>query len=99
MPDRILPIRFYLLDCLILLLLLAANVALAHIDLHAWNTVALLLIAAVQAAVVGTFVMHLRWAAPMTRLVALAALLWLAILMVGTLDDVLTRGWLPVPGK
>ena len=43
--------------------------------------------------------MHLRWSQPITRLVGAAALLWLAILMVGTLDDILTRGWLPVPGK
>jgi hypothetical protein len=27
------------------------------------------------------------------------ALLWLAILIVGTMDDVLTRGWIAVPGK
>jgi hypothetical protein len=33
------------------------------------------------------------------RLVAVVALLWLGILIVGTLDDVITRGWLPVPGK
>jgi hypothetical protein len=35
----------------------------------------------------------------MIRLVAMIALLWLAILIVGTMDDVLTRGWIPVPGK
>jgi hypothetical protein len=26
-------------------------------------------------------------------------LLWLGILMVGTLDDVITRGWPGIPGK
>jgi hypothetical protein len=32
-------------------------------------------------------------------LAAVAGLLWLSILLAGTLDDVITRGWLPVPGK
>jgi len=45
------------------------------------------------------FFMRLRWSPAMTRLVAVAALLWLAILIVGVLDDMLTRGWIPVPGK
>ena len=29
----------------------------------------------------------------------LLGLLWLGILIVGTTDDLLTRGWLPNPGK
>jgi len=45
------------------------------------------------------FLMHLRWSAPMVRLVGIIALLWLAILIVGTMDDAVTRGWLQIPGK
>jgi hypothetical protein len=33
------------------------------------------------------------------RLVGAVAVLWLGFLVVGTLDDVLTRNWLPTPGK
>jgi hypothetical protein len=43
--------------------------------------------------------MELRVGPALPRLVLAAALLWLAILMVGTLDDVITRVWLPAPGK
>ena len=99
MLDRVVPVRLYLLDCAVLLLLTGATILLAHVDLHGWNTAVALLIAATKAAIIATFFMHLRWSPSLTRLVGLAALLWLGILIVGTLDDVLTRGWLPVPGK
>jgi caa(3)-type oxidase subunit IV len=85
--------------CAVLVVLTLFNIVLALIDLHGWNTPVALLIAASQAAVSAMFLMHLRWSRPVIRLVAMIALLWLAILIVGTMDDVLTRGWIPVPGK
>ena len=48
---------------------------------------------------VGLYFMELRLAGPLPRLVGAAAVVWLGFLMVGTLDDLLTRGWLPAPGK
>jgi len=83
--------------CLIGLTVL--SIGLALVDLRGWNSLIALLIAVVQAIVGGVYFMHLRWSPPMTRLVGLLALLWLGILIVGIMDDVLTRGWLPVPGK
>jgi caa(3)-type oxidase subunit IV len=85
--------------CAVLVVLTLFNIVLALIDLQGWNTPVALLIAASQAAVSAMFLMHLRWSRPVIRLVAMIALLWLAILIVGTMDDVLTRGWIPVPGK
>jgi caa(3)-type oxidase subunit IV len=85
--------------CAVLVALTLFNIVLALTDLHGWNTLVALLIAASQAAVSAMFLMHLRWSRPVIRLVAMIALLWLAILIVGTMDDVLTRGWIPVPGK
>jgi caa(3)-type oxidase subunit IV len=82
-----------------LLVLSGLSIWLAHLDLRGWNVTAGLLIAVVQAVLIAAFSMRLRYTIGMPRLVALAALFWLGILMVGTLDDVLTRGWLPVPGK
>jgi hypothetical protein len=41
----------------------------------------------------------IRLAGGILRLVAVGGVLWLGILLVGTLDDYITRGWLPVPGK
>ncbi|HEY3061434.1 MAG TPA: cytochrome c oxidase subunit 3 [Chloroflexota bacterium] len=45
------------------------------------------------------FIMGLRRTRGVPRLVAAAGVVWLAILIAGTLDDVLTRNWLPLPGK
>ena len=79
---------------LALLVLTALNVGLALVNLHGWNAAVGLLIAAAQAALVAIFLMHLRVSPPLTQLVGVAALVWLAILLLGTLDDVLTRSWL-----
>ena len=83
----------------LLLVLTGLNIALAMVNLHGLNGFVALAIAAVQAVIMALVFMRLRWSPGMTRLVAVAALLWLGILMVGTLDDFLTRGWLPIPGK
>src|SRR5437879_1347574 len=99
MPDRIIPARTYLTVCALLLVLTGGSVAVAHVDLRGWNTLIALLVAAIQAVLIGQFLMHLRWSPPVIRLVAMAGVVWLAILLAGTMDDILTRGWLPIPGK
>lgn len=93
------PRRTYVLICLALLVLSGLSILLARLPLGGWETVLILLIAAVQAVLIGYYSMRVRFAHGVARLVVVAALVWLAILMVGTLDDVLTRGWLPVLGK
>ena|SRR5438067_13173899 len=99
MPDRIVPLRTYVVVCVVLLVLTGGTVGLAHLDLRGWNTLIALAVAGTQAVLIAQYLMHLRWSTPVIRLVALAGVAWLAILLVGTLDDLLTRGWLPVPGK
>jgi cytochrome c oxidase subunit IV len=97
--DEVVAIRTYVLVCAALVILTVLTIVLAQVDLRGWNTMVGLAIAAAQAILSAVFFMHLRWSRPMTRLVALVALLWLGILVVGTMDDILTRGWLAVPGK
>ena len=82
-----------------LLVLTGINIGMAYVDLHGFNSVLALAIATVEVLLMALFFMRIRWSPAMTRLVAVAALLWLAILIVGVLDDMLTRGWIPVPGK
>jgi len=82
-----------------LLLLALASIGLAQVNLHGWNSVLALAIAATKAALIALFFMELKFASGLHRLIGAAAILWLAILLFGTLDDLLTRGWLPVPGK
>jgi caa(3)-type oxidase subunit IV len=97
--ETIVATRTYVLACVVLLGLTLLNIILSQIDLRGWNTIVGLLIAATQAVVSAMFLMHMRWSRPVIRLVGAVALLWLAILIVGTLDDAITRGWLPIPGK
>ena len=47
---------------------------------------------------VALFFMHVRHSTLLTRLVVLGGLIWLAILLLLTLTDFLTRGWM-TPGK
>jgi cytochrome c oxidase subunit 4 len=97
--EKIAPSMTLVLTCVALLILTLVNIGLAMVDLRGWNTIVGLLIAATQALISVLFLMHLRWSRPVVRLVGVIALLWLGILIAGTMDDILTRGWLPIPGK
>ena len=44
------------------------------------------------------FFMHLRYSSHLTWIIAGAGVIWLAHLLIFTLSDYLTRGWLPVGG-
>ncbi|MDQ6669446.1 MAG: cytochrome C oxidase subunit IV family protein [Chloroflexota bacterium] len=90
--------RLLIVDAVLIVLVLV-SVGLAHVDLRGWNSTLALAIAAVQALLIGLYFMELRLAGPLPRLVGAASVVWLGFLMIGTLDDLLTRGWLPVPGK
>jgi caa(3)-type oxidase subunit IV len=89
----------YVLATVVLLVLTGVNIGLAQFDLGGFNAVIALSIAAIEVAIMGMVFMRLRASPAITRLVAIAGLFWLGILLSGTLDDVLTRGWLPIPGK
>src|SRR5690349_16549052 len=89
----------YVVVGIVLLALAALTTALASVDLKGWNTVAALAIAGLKAGLILVFFMELRFSSAILRLAAVGGLVWLGILIGGTLDDVITRGWLPVPGK
>jgi len=99
MPEDVVSSRTTLVVGGALLLLTGATIAVAHVNLHGWNSAVGVGIAAAKAVLIALFFMHLRSSPGLTRLVGVAALLWLSILIVGTLDDFLTRSWLPAPGK
>jgi len=97
--DSVIPVRVHVVVWLVLLLLAGINLGLSQLRLGGWSGALSLLIAALQALLIALFLMHLRWSPAVVRIIAVAALLWLVILIVGTLDDVLTRGWLSAPGR
>jgi cytochrome c oxidase subunit 4 len=50
-----------------------------------------------KAALVVLYFMHVRYGSNLTKIVVVAAFVWLALLLVLAMSDFLTRGWLPVP--
>jgi cytochrome c oxidase subunit IV len=97
--ERIVPVRIHVTVWLVLLALTGINIALTQLKFGPVASVANLVLAAIQAVLVAMFLMHLRWSSTLVRLFAMAGLVWMCILIAGTMDDVLTRGWLPIPGK
>lgn len=82
----------YVVVAVALLILLALTVGLAHVPLGGMGTAVALAIATIKAAIVAVFFMHLKWSSPLTRLFAFAGIVWLSLLIGGSLADYLTRG-------
>ena len=92
-------VKTYAWVWIILLFLTALTTAVAHVDLGAFSVVVALTIAVVKMLLVALFFMHVRHSNQLTKLVVLGGLLWLALLIMLTLADVFSRGWLGVPGR
>jgi cytochrome c oxidase subunit 3 len=96
---HVLPVRTYLNTFLILVALLGAAVGAAYLPLGPLHLPATLLIASVKAVIIMMIFMHLRFSNRLTWAFAVGAFVWLALLIVLTMSDYLSRGWLAIPGK
>jgi cytochrome c oxidase subunit 4 len=97
--DHVISPRIYLTIFAALLVLTTTTVVVAFMDLGAFNNVAALSIAVAKAVLVILFFMHVRYSTPLTWLTVAGGFFWLAILLVLTYSDYISRGWLGVPGK
>jgi cytochrome c oxidase subunit IV len=93
-----LPIRVYLIIFGALMVLTGVTVWVAFHDFGAWNNVIALGIAATKAALVILYFMHVKYSSRFTGLIVGAAFFWLAILIVFTMGDFMTRSWINVLG-
>jgi len=84
---------------LALMVFTAITYAVALYDLGPLNNIVALGIAAIKASLVVYFFMHVKDATKMTGVVILAAIFWLAILVLMTGSDFYYRGAIGVPGK
>ena len=82
-----------------LLLLTFVTTTVGMMDLGRLNVVVALVIAVVKATLVVLFFMHIYWSTKLTKVVVVSGIAWLVLLLWLTLTDVLSRGWLPFPGK
>jgi cytochrome c oxidase subunit 4 len=74
-----------------LLLLLAVTVGLSFVDLGRFHFAAALAIAAAKAALVVYYFMELDAGVDAVRFMAAAGLVWLGLLLLGTMTDLVTR--------
>lgn len=98
MMPPIVPRQVYYRVFATLLALTLLTVGVAYLDLGPLNLVLALGIAICKALLVMLFFMHLRYSSHLTWVVAGAGVIWLAHLLIFTLSDYFTRGWLPVSG-
>lgn len=96
MSEHVVPRKVYFAVFAALLVLTAVTTAVAFVDLGPWNTVVALGIAFLKATLVALFFMHVKYSPRLTQIVVAGGIFWLAILIVLTLSDFMTRGWLPV---
>ena len=99
MSQHIIPLRANFAIFAALLALLGLTVGAAYVDLGRWNLPLAMTIAAAKAALILLYFMHVRFSNKLTAVFSGAAFLWLVILLVLTLNDYMTRGWLPIEGK
>jgi cytochrome c oxidase subunit 4 len=71
--------------------LLGASLGTAYIPMGRFNSIVCVTIAFMQAFLVWTFFMRLRWSGVLVRLIAAAGVLWLLLLLGLSLTDYLTR--------
>jgi cytochrome c oxidase subunit 4 len=83
----------------VLMVFTATTTAISFADLGPWNTVAALAIAFFKATLVVLFFMHIKYGGRLMQIVIAGGLFWLAILILLTLSDFLSRGTLPVLTK
>jgi cytochrome c oxidase subunit 4 len=90
----------YTLVWVVLMCLTGLTAGLSLINLHQWSTVVALLIAVAKGLLVAIFFMHLLYEKEKVVWIwAGVGIFWLGILMVMTVADYITRGFLRVPGK
>jgi cytochrome c oxidase subunit 4 len=90
---HILPSRLYYGIFAALMVLTGVTVWVAFIDLGPLNDIVALAIAVTKAVLVILFFMHVKYSTRLTWLVVLGGFFWLGILLVMTLGDYLSRGW------
>ncbi len=92
-------VKTYALILITLLILTVLTTLVAFVDLGNFSVVVALVIAVTKMLLVALFFMHVRYSTRLTQLVIVGGLMWLAILLLLTLSDFFTRGWMGTPGR
>jgi cytochrome c oxidase subunit 4 len=96
--EHIVPVTVYYAVFGALMVLTAATVAVAFVDLGRFNIAVALAVALVKATLVVLFFMHVKYSSRLTKLICGTAFFFLLVLFGLTLSDYLSRGWYTAPG-
>ena len=97
--SHVVPIRVYVGVFLALMALTALTVWAAGQDFGPLNTVVALTIAVTKATLVVLFFMHVKYGSPLVKLAVVSALVLLGVMLVITMSDYASRGWLGSGGS
>ena len=92
--EKIINAKVYFTVWAALMCLTVTTAAVSYLDLGAFSIVLALIIATVKGSLVVLFFMHAKYInVKATLLVILAGFFWLAILLLMTMSDYITRAW------
>jgi cytochrome c oxidase subunit 4 len=96
MSDHSVSLRTYLNVFVALLFLTMATYQAAYFNFgaHSLNVAVAIGIAVTKAALVIVFFMHVKYSSRLIKLFVVTGFAWLVLLIVGTLHDYWTRGWI-----
>jgi cytochrome c oxidase subunit 4 len=92
MTHHVVPVKVYVAVFVALMLLMAATVGMAYLDLGILNNVVALAIAVAKTLLIMLYFMHLRYNSRLIKIFAVIGFLFLFILVAFTLADYFTRG-------
>ena len=105
---HIVPLPVYFLVFAALMVLTYVTVQAAHVDLGhpeiiadvrlPMNVIVALVIAITKASLVVLFFMHVKYSSRLVQIIVAGSIVWLLILLVVTISDYVSRGWLGNPG-
>jgi len=94
---HVMPVRTYVLVWLALMIGTVSTYLIAeYVDMGSGNIIVALIIAFTKMSLVVYFFMHVKFNDSLTRLFVAGGFFWLLILIVITLADYQSRGWLPM---
>jgi len=89
--------KLYWTNCLWLVGLLALTWGLGYVNFGVFNLVIALAISFAKMILIALFFMHIKGSSRLLHLAAITGLLWLFLMLLLTLGDYYSRGWVAMP--
>ncbi|HEY3663056.1 MAG TPA: cytochrome C oxidase subunit IV family protein [Chthoniobacterales bacterium] len=95
--EKIHPPKIYWTNCLWLMALLALTWCLGYVNFGVFNLPIALFISFTKTILIVLFFMHIKGSSRLLHLAAFTGLIWLFLMLLLTLGDYTSRGWVSMP--